>query len=348
GAKRIFVVPDGALHLLNFYSLPVKKNAYLVEQGPMIHYLSAERDLVIAEGAEDRGEGLLALGGADFDASSLFADLNEKGQVALAGKPVAVASRVSYRGKRSSCGDFQNALFEHLPSTVKEIEDISKIWQQAETLTNDKEPCAQRISAQASEAAFKDQSSGNRILHLATHGFFLGERCTPSKPSHRGVSGVSVMEAMKAVPANEENPLLLSGLVLAGANHRHAARPDEEDGILTAEEIAAMDLSGVEWAVLSACDTGVGEVRSGEGVFGLRRAFQVAGVRTLIMSFWSVEDEATRRWMKALYTSRFMDRKGTAQSVRKASLEMLQGRRARGESTHPFFWAGFAAAGDWR
>jgi CHAT domain-containing protein len=151
-----------------------------------------------------------------------------------------------------------------------------------------------------------------------------------------------------AAPAEPENPLLLSGLVLAGANHRSAAGAEEDDGILTAEEIAALDLSGVEWAVLSACDTGVGDIRAGEGVFGLRRAFQVAGVGTLIMSLWSVEDEATREWMTALYEARLERRLDTAEAVREASLSVLRRHREAGESTHPFYWAGFVAAGDWR
>jgi CHAT domain-containing protein len=83
-------------------------------------------------------------------------------------------------------------------------------------------------------------------------------------------------------------------------------------------------------------------------VFGLRRAFQLAGARTVIMSLWPVEDEATRLWMTALYRHRFVEGKSTAASVNGASLELLQQRRARGESTHPFYWAGFIAAGDWR
>jgi len=109
-----------------------------------------------------------------------------------------------------------------------------------------------------------------------------------------------------------------------------------------------MDLSGVEWAVLSACDTGVGEIRAGEGVFGLRRAFQVAGARTLIMSLWSVEDESAREWMRALYKARLQEGLDTAEAVRHASLTVLNARRERDESTHPFYWAGFVAAGDWR
>ena len=100
--------------------------------------------------------------------------------------------------------------------------------------------------------------------------------------------------------------------------------------------------------MLSACDTGVGTIQAGEGVFGLRRAFQVAGVGTLIMSLWSVEDESAREWMQALYEGRLQKGFDTAEAVRAASLAVLNARRERGESTHPFYWAGFVAAGDWR
>ena len=115
-----------------------------------------------------------------------------------------------------------------------------------------------------------------------------------------------------------------------------------------AASVASVNLEGVEWAVLSACDTGLGELKAGEGVFGLRRAFQVAGVRTVIMSLWSVEDRAARQWMLALYRGRLQRRLDTADAVREASLTVLRDRRARGQSTHPFYWAGFVAAGDWR
>jgi CHAT domain-containing protein len=145
-----------------------------------------------------------------------------------------------------------------------------------------------------------------------------------------------------------ENPLLLSGLALAGANRRASARPDDDDGILTAEEVASLNLSGVEWAVLSACGTGLGAIKAGEGVFGLRRAFQVAGARTVIMSLWSVDDQATREWMVALYEGRFRKHLSTAAAVHGATIAMLRDRRAKGLSTAPFYWAAFVAAGDWR
>jgi CHAT domain-containing protein len=142
--------------------------------------------------------------------------------------------------------------------------------------------------------------------------------------------------------------LLLSGLALAGANQRASAGPEDDDGILTAEEVTSLNLEGVDWAVLSACDTGLGEIKAGEGVFGLRRAFQLAGARTVVMSLWSVDDQATRAWMRALYEGRFQRKLATADAVHAASLTMLRERRAKGQSTHPFYWAAFVAAGDWR
>jgi CHAT domain-containing protein len=143
-----------------------------------------------------------------------------------------------------------------------------------------------------------------------------------------------------------ENPLLLAGLALAGANQRRSSKAEQDDGILTAEEIAGLNLQGTEWAVLSACDTGLGEIRAGEGVFGLRRAFQVAGARTVIMTLWSVEDRSAMQWMRALYEGRLRRGLTTADAVRDASL--TRQRRAHGESDHPFHWAGFVASGDWR
>jgi CHAT domain-containing protein len=100
--------------------------------------------------------------------------------------------------------------------------------------------------------------------------------------------------------------------------------------------------------VLSACETGLGEVRVGEGVFGLRRAFSLAGARTLIMSLWQVDSEITRGFMTDLYRLRIAEGRSTADAVHAASRAALRGRRARGLSAHPFYWAAFVGAGDWR
>lgn len=149
------------------------------------------------------------------------------------------------------------------------------------------------------------------------------------------------------LPQSAESPLLLSGLAFTGANRRASAKPDETDGILTAEEIAGMDLQGMDLAVLSACDTGIGEIRVGEGVFGLRRAFQIAGAKTVIMSLWPVEDETTRQWMSTFYREHFLQGQNAGESVRAASLRVLRERRERHQSTSPFYWGAFIAAGDW-
>jgi CHAT domain-containing protein len=373
--ERVIVVPDGALNLVNLAALPTGESRYLVESGPLFHYASAERDLYHARRERPSGQGLLALGGASFDETSLFASLRTGS--GNTDDVIRVASATAYRGQRSSCADFQSMEFESLPGTVGEIDEIVELWRTVHGIGGDSPGTTdaadgtrfeQLSGAAANETAFKELAPRCRMLHVATHGFFLGGRCASVMEPSRGIGGLAAApppaggssavqpttpeepsrQEREAEPVVRENPLLLSGLALAGANHRSAAGPDEEDGILTAEEIAALDLSGVEWAVLSACDTGVGDIRAGEGVFGLRRAFQVAGARTLIISLWSVDDESTRAWMTALYDARLGRRLDTAEAAREASLAVLEERRGAGHSTSPFFWAGFVAAGDWR
>jgi CHAT domain-containing protein len=239
--------------------------------------------------------------------------------------------------------------FKPLPASAGELDEVVALWNagdggsvRASRLRGASAPRNDVVrleGAAAGEAAFKAAAPGRRGLHLATHGFFLGGSCASALDP--GVAEAVVYEDRNLA----ENPLLLSGFALAGANLREEAGEGEEDGILTAEEIASIDLSGVEWAVLSACNTGVGEIRAGEGVFGLRRAFRVAGVETLIMSLWPVEDEASRDWMTTFYGLRFEKGLGIAGAVHTASFETLNARRAEGQSTHPFFWAAFVAAG---
>jgi CHAT domain-containing protein/tetratricopeptide (TPR) repeat protein len=362
GMNRVFVVPDGTLHLLPIGALPAPDGRYLVERRPVIHYLSAERDAVRPPEATTGTVGLLAIGGPSFADASSFAALSGSKSHNSARPPDAVNSVTSnvvgsqrvFRGTTPGCPSFQSISFDALPASSMEAESIASLWDRIE-----KPPGSHQTRVLtgpfATEAAFKQLSSRRRVLHLATHGFFLGDECAPALKGTRAVGGltsskrpIAGLDVSRRTPDAIENPLIFSGLALAGANRRTAAGLDEEDGILTAEEVAALDLDGVEWAVLSACDTGLGTVAAGEGVLGLRRAFQVAGVRTVIMSLWSVEDRAARQWMEALYRARLVDRLDTADSVRYASLTVLRERRAQGQSTHPFFWAAFVAAGDWR
>jgi CHAT domain-containing protein/Tfp pilus assembly protein PilF len=316
--SRVFVVTDGALHLVSFAALPTGAAQYLVESGPLIHYLTVERDIVPAGPRSGRGDGLLALGDPAFDIAGV----------------AAAAAPVAFRGDRAGCGDFHSMHFGSLPASLKEVDRVVALWQG---------PDAARLTGtEASASAFKAEASRRSVLHLATHAFFLGGHCAS------GLDPTVLAGADAPAKVARENPLLMSGLALAGANRRESVGPGEDDGILTAEEITSLDLSAVQWAVLSACDTGSGEIRAGEGVFGLQRAFQIAGVRTVIMSLWAVADSATQEWMTALYRRRLRDRLMTADAVHAASVEMLHRRRAAGQSTHPFYWAGFVAAGDWR
>jgi CHAT domain-containing protein len=166
-------------------------------------------------------------------------------------------------------------------------------------------------------ARFLDQAPRSRILHVATHAFLLDRSC------------------------GDGNPLLHSGLVFAGANQGRQA------SILTAQQIASLDLSGLDWAVLSACNTGNGELRDGEGVLGLQRAFHIAGARSVVMTLWPVDDRVTGRFMHELYLERFASHASSADAVWYSARKLLADRRAAGLSTHPWYWAGFVGSGGW-
>jgi len=367
GVRQLFVVPDGALHLVSLAALPAGESSYVIESSPSIHYLSVERDLVPAPRASaEPDNGLLAVGGPDFDAPSLFAALSGPRAAPGPGDPGdgQAFATAGLSGRRSAPPSLRDLRFEPLPGAVREAREVVRLWHEREHPDSVVAPPAGAMrataesalllaGAEASETAFKQRAPGHRVLHLATHGFFLQGGGVAVPRAQRGIGGLAgpARESPRSGPppvARFENPLLLSGLVFAGANHRAQAAADEDDGVLTAEEIAALDLGGTQWAVLSACDTGAGDVRAGEGVFGLRRAFRVAGVGTLILSLWSVDDDTTRDWMSALYEARLGRRLGTIDAVREAGLSVLRARRAAGASTHPFFWGAFVAAGDWR
>jgi CHAT domain-containing protein len=342
GSNLVLIVPDGVLHLISFVALPAtQKGGYLIDSPYAIHYLSAERDVVVGGEALSRGTGMLALGGASFDSKARL--------------PSTLTTSVAYRGLPESrsheireallqCEGLRKMRFQALPGTVTEIDSVTKLWGSRDEVTV--------LEGQdAGERAVKELLPGKRVAHFATHGFFLDRPCGGLKPvagDRRAIGGIDTEEITPPAPGLSANPFLLAGLALAGANQRATVGPDEEDGILTAEEIVSLDLAGLDWVVLSACDTGLGDVRSGDGVLGLRRAFEIAGAGTLIMSLWSVEDQSARDWMSRLYAGRFRRNLETAEALREADQGALESLRAQGKSTHPFYWAGFVAAGGWR
>jgi CHAT domain-containing protein len=294
------------------------------------------------------GTGLLALGGPDYDLGGRAG----RGAAPTRGASDRWSSTDSPPVLTTPCPEMESLRWDPLPGSLREADEIAALWKRAGSAGSAPEPLLSLTGAEALESRFKADAPGHRVLHLATHGFFVPSECVfaPRRAvrdtASRGLSSATLEAARRRSVAPE--PLTLSGLALAGANRRAQAPEGEEDGVLTAPEIATLDLFGTEWAVLSACETGTGLASSGEGVFGLRRAFQIAGARTVIMSLWSVQDEATRAWMKALYEARLERRLATPECLRAASLEVLKARRAQGESTHPFYWGAFVAIGDWR
>ncbi|WP_437760916.1 CHAT domain-containing protein [Sorangium sp. So ce1389] len=195
------------------------------------------------------------------------------------------------------------------------------------------------LGADATEGALK-ALRGPRLLHIVTHGFFLPVQREPHGPLVQlplDVDSPGLGGWGSGLP-RLETPLLRSGLALAGANRPVAGG---DDGILTALEASQLDLNGTKLVVLAACETGVGDVRGGDGVYGLRRALVIAGAETQVMSLWKVSDDATRELMQAYY-GRLLAGGGRGEALRQAQLAML----AIPERAHPFYWASFIVSGN--
>jgi CHAT domain-containing protein len=278
------------------------------------------------------GHGLFAMGDPDFEAS-IDARMKKSAEPLLATSTSADAEYQT-RNVRSGCGSLSDLKVEGLPYTRNEVDGVRHLWQgkgadSAEVL----------VGAKATEDAFKTQAPGKRVIHLATHGYYLTGQCAPQIASRHSIGSEEGFVG--------ENPLLQSGLLLAGCN-LHGAGCDSahcEDGILSASEVSGLDLTGTDLVVLSACETGLGEVKAGEGVYGLRRAFQMAGARTVISSLWPVPDQATADVMSQLYSQ---SKKSLPERLRDLQLAQIKKLRLSGLSDHPYSWAAFIALGDWR
>lgn len=327
-ASNVLVVAEGPLHRLPWAALPAGDDGYLVERGPTIHVLEAERDLLRALEPET-GAGLLAVGGVDFTS----------GPEAMPGNGSLLVA--STRAMLPECSSAEALTFAALPGTEREIEAIAREQGVDVQLLR---------GAAADEAAFKRLAPGRRIIHLATHAVALDDLCADGQPGVRGVGGVAMIEGTPPGPGAEEAPSSpwlgrRVVLALAGANGA-AGHDDENEGLLTAEEVSTLDLQGTGWVVLSACGSGVGDTWNREGVLGLTRAFRLAGARAVIASQWSVDDASTCEWMSALHRARVRGATKAGDAMGEASREILKARRADGRGTHPFHWAAFTATGD--
>ncbi len=307
-ATQLLISPDGQLNLIPFAALQDEHGDYLVERYA-VTYLTSGRDLLRTSVNRTSKTGPVVLANPAF------------GKVTLsqATQAHATKSRDAKSGvKRPDVSkEAFNIFFPSLRGTEHEALSIQNLFPEATILIGDA----------ATESAVKRVVAPN-ILHLATHGFFLRE-ATASEAKETRLEGNT----------NTENPLLRSGLAFAGANGRKSGN---DDGILTALEATAMNLWGTKLVVLSACDTGVGEVRSGEGVYGLRRAFALAGAESVVMSLWPASDYMARKFMTTYYGN-LRQGMGRGAALRQVQLAML----THNKQLHPFYWANFIQSGEW-
>ena len=234
---------------------------------------------------------------------------------------------VAFRSKQAAFFGFPDygnkGLLTALPGTKKEIERVSAITKSKGYSTKT------YLAKEASENNFKALSSPT-LLHIATHGFFLKE----SQSTGEHVFGIEVSQA-------KENPLLRSGLMLTNAEKSMGSSitkskevASTDNGILTAYEVLTLDLKNTDLVVLSACETGLGEIKSGEGVYGLQRAFQIAGAGSVMMSLWKVSDEATQKLMTSFYTQ-------WMRGLSKEAAFAYAQKELRKEFPEPYFWGAF-------
>jgi CHAT domain-containing protein/Tfp pilus assembly protein PilF len=306
--QQLLIAPDGALNLIPLGALVDERDKYLIEDYS-ISYLTSGRDLLRLQ-AYTRASGI-----STIVANPLY-DLGNR-----AGK----ATTNDDRNRRSI--DFTGLSYPPLPGTMEEAHAISALLPDAQVL----------LGEQATEAAVKSVQSP-RILHIATHGFFFPDQSNELSPRD---ARQLVREKETASNQNRlENPLLRSGIVLAGVKQRFSGA--SEDGVLTALETAGLNLAGTRLVVLSACETGLGDINTGEGVYGLRRSLVLAGSETQVISLWQVNDIATRDLMAAYYR-RLKVGEARGEAFRQVQLGMLH----TNVYSHPYFWAGFIQSGAW-
>ena len=244
----------------------------------------------------------------------VFSDIDYEGY-----ENTVIAKNTHSKNQRSV--DFKNLNYDSLPGTSGEGKAIKAIFSNTNLFTG----------KQATETTIK-QLKAPSILHLATHGFFLPDQKVDNN------------KIEKSKNFRLENPFLRSGLALAGFNNRQNKQNNNtEDGVLTALEVAGLNLRGTKLVVLSACQTGLGEVKTGDGVYGLRRALVIAGSQSQLLSLWKVPDNGTKDLMVKYYQN-LKAGKGRHEALREVQLEFIKSSQYK----NPYYWAGFIPSGNWK
>ncbi|MEO5331395.1 MAG: tetratricopeptide repeat protein [Magnetococcus sp. YQC-5] len=326
GKELVYLVPDGVLHLLPFKAMMDEQGKYLGQTTRLV-ILSSARDIVLP---------------------SLSGEATQPVIVAAPDYSVGMQKAPTKRGRQTGALRLSDIHFEFLPGTLQEGVGLSDQMRQ-----HDAKPVL-FTKASATERAVLNVKKP-RILHLATHGFFLDTQMSESEAKAADVAWTveknrSVRAATKTQGDEQKSldamitldPMNRAGLALAGANAGVAGvkNQDGTDGVLTAGKAVTLNLEGTDLVVLSACQTGVGDVRNGEGVYGLQRAFQEAGSKAVLSTLWSISDDATMAFMKSFY-DRFLQGKHPQQALQETQEEFINNKKWH----HPYYWAPFVMVG---
>lgn len=311
----IYLVPDSILHLLPFDALIDEDENFLIQNFD-IKMLSSVRDIVIPPLPAAKGN-FMIFAGPDYNIENV-----KKVIKSTNGKRSGVdqSLKISSHGLRSLS-------FEPLEGAEKEGNTIRQVSEEKNTNS------AIFTRKTAEEVQLQNIQTAPQMLHIATHGFFL----QAEERLKRRLLSIQRGGAHTTPPPGD-NPLIRAGLAFAGINSNAPFLGDidtDNDGVLTALEVLGLQLSGTRLVVLSACETGVGEIHSGEGVYGLRRSFQEAGVTNVVNSLWPVSDEGTRVLMESFYRNIY-DGMSPENALRTSQKMMLDS-----EWNHPYYWSAF-------
>ena len=306
GIKKIAYSPSGKLYAIAFHALMADSNTLLMDKYQLQQYTSTRQIAFRTETKTSPPGDIVLFGDADFSMDSL--------QLTRLRKDNTVSVPVTHSVFQST------STWPGLPGTGAEVNNIKQLFDQ------NKVKARVFTKVNASEENLKAISNtGYKEIHIATHGFFL------PAPEDNKTASISEGEYRKA-----EDPLMRSGLILAGGNYVWSGKAPivgVEDGVVTAYEISQLNLSNAELVVLSACETALGDVKGSEGVFGLQRAFKMAGVKKMIVSLWQVPDKETAELMTAFYTS-WLKGKNVNDAFYQAQADMRK-------KYSPFYWAAF-------
>ncbi|MBK9995199.1 MAG: CHAT domain-containing protein [Saprospiraceae bacterium] len=324
GVNKIYFSPSGLLHRINQNAVAINDQTLLSDKYDLVQ-LGSTRQLVTDENVKEAKIHTACIyGGINFemDSTALLASIHK-----MDSNSIALRSELSFSYTDST---LRGATWSYLKGSEDEANEINKIIQK----TGIKSILFK--GNEATEAGFKKLGDYNtespQVIHVSSHGYFFPD----PKVSHQATI-LSLQQ--EPVFKMSEHPMLRSGLILAGANHAWKTgkpiTPEAEDGILTAYEISQLNLRNTELVVLSACETGLGDIQGNEGVYGLQRAFKIAGAKNLIMSLWQVPDKQTSELMTAFYKYWLIKKKSIRESLKLAQNDL------RKKGLESFYWAGF-------